>query len=105
MNNIKIAENHQQALKLQNSIEGIHGWIHWQSTYVCIDIHCECGEVFNIKGEFAYNIKCPFCGVIYACNAHIELIKILTVSKEEETILNNLKIESENSKHIIANYI
>lgn len=53
-----------------------HGAIQWKGTDVCIDIRCDCDETFHIDAEFMYNIECPYCGRVYLCNNHIELIQL-----------------------------
>ena len=58
-----------------------HGWIQWQGTDVCMDIYCKCGYHSHIDAEFAFYVKCPYCGTVYECNGNIELIE--TVETEE----------------------
>lgn len=53
-----------------------HGFIQWKGTDVCMDIHCKCGHLSHIDGEYAYNVKCPKCGTVYMCNGNIELIEL-----------------------------
>lgn len=53
-----------------------HGWIQWNGTDVCMDIHCVCGKMSHVDGEFAYHVRCPGCGRVYYCNGHIEFIEI-----------------------------
>ena len=50
-----------------------HGWIQWKNTRVCMDIHCECGEMTHFDGDFCYHIKCCACGRIYECDGNIQL--------------------------------
>lgn len=52
-----------------------HGWVQWKGTNACIDIHCECGVLGHIDGEFVYSVKCPNCGRLYFLNGHIQLIE------------------------------
>jgi hypothetical protein len=49
------------------------GWIQWKGTRVCMDIHCDCGEMTHFDGEFCYHVKCAICGRIYECDGHIAL--------------------------------
>jgi len=53
-----------------------HGWIQWKGTEVCMDIHCDCGELTHVDGDFAYVIICGACGKKYFVNGHVELIEI-----------------------------
>jgi len=53
-----------------------HGWIQWKRTDVCMDIYCECGELSHVDADFCYSVKCPYCGKIYYCDGHIELIEL-----------------------------
>lgn len=75
---MKIAKNRSEAFKIEEKYEGLpHGWIQWKGTDVCMDVHCECGYHSHIDADFAYSVKCPACGSVYACNGHIELIKLI----------------------------
>ena len=63
--------------KLQEDYkEKPHGWVQWKETDVCMDLHCVCGELSHIDGDFAYNVKCGNCGTVFFCNGHIELIEL-----------------------------
>lgn len=53
-----------------------HGWIQWKGAHLCIDIHCECGVLTHVDGEFLYHVKCGECGRVYYCNGHIQLIEL-----------------------------
>ncbi len=52
-----------------------NGWIQFKGTDLCMDVHCSCGEMTHIDGDFVYFIKCSACGKIYELNGHIELIE------------------------------
>lgn len=74
---MKTAKNLEEAWKIEDKYENQpHCWIQWKGTDVCMDFHCECGEHSHIDADFTYAIKCPSCGASYACNGHIELIKL-----------------------------
>ena len=49
------------------------GWLQWKGTNACLDVHCACGELTHIDGEFLYYIKCGKCGAVYECDGHIQL--------------------------------
>ncbi len=51
-----------------------YGWIQWKGTDVCMELNCKCGELTHIDSDFTYHIKCPFCGQVYECDGHINLI-------------------------------
>lgn len=51
-----------------------HGWIQWKGTDVCMDVHCQCGELGHIDADFAYYVGCKACGRVYMTNGHIELV-------------------------------
>ena len=53
-----------------------HGWVQWKGTDVCVDIHCECGEMSHFDGSFMYVVQCPYCNRKYMANGHIQLIEI-----------------------------
>jgi len=73
----KIAKDTKHAWDIQDTQKGKpHGWIQWKGTDVCMDIHCKCGGMSHVDAEFAYHIKCPYCGAVYFLNGHIELIKL-----------------------------
>lgn len=40
-------------------------FIQWKGTNVCMDVNCECGELFHVDGMFAYYVACPVCHAIY----------------------------------------
>jgi hypothetical protein len=74
---VKKAKDVNGAFNIQDKKEGEpHGWIQWQGTDVCMDIHCACGELSHIDEDFAFHVKCPYCGRVYFCNGHIELIEL-----------------------------
>jgi hypothetical protein len=52
------------------------GWIQWKGTEVCMDIHCKCGKMTHIDADFAYNVKCVYCGRIYACDPYVKLTEL-----------------------------
>ena len=74
---MKKATNQEEAWKIQETYEGKpHAWIQWKGTSVCMDVYCACGNHFHIDAEFAYNVKCPSCKLVYMCNGHIELVAL-----------------------------
>ena len=67
----------QDAWNIQDRLnDNVGAWIQWKGTDVCMDIHCKCGEHSHIDASFAYHVKCPYCGTVYFCNGHIELIEL-----------------------------
>lgn len=74
----KTAKDKEEAWNIQRLPDNgqPHGWIQWKGTNVCMDVHCECGELTHVDGDFAYHVKCSNCGAVYFCNGHIELIKL-----------------------------
>jgi hypothetical protein len=57
--------------------EGPYASIHWNATTVCMDVHCECGEMTHIDADFCYHLKCVKCGRVYECDPRVRL-RILT---------------------------
>lgn len=57
-----------------NTNKDPHGWIQFKGTNLCMDVHCKCGHLTHIDGDFIYFLKCVKCGQIYELNGHIELI-------------------------------
>lgn len=81
----KRAKNTEEADRIQETYEEKpHGWIQWKGTDVCMDVHCKCGQIVHVDGDFAYNVRCPYCKTIYMCNPHIELIEL---TEEEPEML------------------
>jgi hypothetical protein len=73
----KKAKDTKAARKIQETYEGKpHGWVQWKGTDVCMDVYCKCGEHSHVDADFAYHVKCPSCGTVYMCNAHIEMIEL-----------------------------
>jgi len=73
----KKAATTQEALEIQDKQEGLpHGWIQWKGTDVCMDVHCSCGVLAHIDGDFIYTIKCGGCGKVYCLSGYIEFIEI-----------------------------
>ena len=52
-----------------------HGWIQFKGSDLCMDIHCKCGEITHVDGEFIYFVECRKCSTVYELNGHIELIE------------------------------
>lgn len=72
----KVAES-KDAWIVQEKYDGLsHGWVQWKGTNVCMDFFCKCGCHSHVDADFAYHVKCPRCGTVYACNGHVELIEL-----------------------------
>ncbi len=52
-----------------------HGSIQWKGSEIVMDVHCDCGTVSHIDGDFVYFLRCPSCGTVYELNGFIQLIK------------------------------
>lgn len=73
--------------KIYNAIHARFTWkategkaqasVQWKGTNVCMDIWCTCGHHSHLDDFFAYSVKCPGCGKVYACNENIELVELL----------------------------
>jgi len=73
----KKAKNAEAALEAQDKRGGMPKcWIQWKGTDVCMDFNCACGKSSHVDADFAYNIKCPYCGRFYSCSGHIEIIEL-----------------------------
>lgn len=72
------AKNTEEAQKVdfKDDRDIAYGWIQWKGTDVCMDINCSCGELTHVDGDFAYHVKCAYCGKVYYCNGHIEFIEL-----------------------------
>lgn len=51
-----------------------YGWVQWKGTDVCMDIHCECGAMSHVDGEFGYVVTCSECGKVYEPQGYVRLI-------------------------------
>lgn len=54
---------------------GMHGWIQWKGTDVCMDIRCDCGELHHVDADFAYNLVLP-CGRVVMVSQHVRLVEV-----------------------------
>jgi hypothetical protein len=54
------------------------GFIQWQGTSVCMDVHCICGALVHIDAAFTFAVQCGECGKCYLCRPFIELIEYET---------------------------
>ena len=52
------------------------GWIQWKGTNVCMDIYCACGEHAHIDDDFAYFLRMPCCGRLYAVGQNVRLYEV-----------------------------
>ena len=59
------------------------GWMQWHGTNLCMDVHCECGELHHVDGRFAYVVKTP-CGRYYRLNSDVPLEAIPEPSADEQ---------------------
>ena len=53
-----------------------HGWVQWKGTDVCMDVHCACGELVHVDGEFAYFVRCVKCGQKYEVGGYVVLYPV-----------------------------
>lgn len=59
-----------------------HGWVQWKGTSVCMDFHCECGELGHLDAEFAYAVKCGACGALYEMSGFVEAHRVESVDHD-----------------------
>ena len=72
-------------------VEGPHGWIQWKGTNVCIDLHCTCGNLGHFDGDFAYAIKCAYCGAIWKLGQNVQFTPLPEEEMEETCIQEGKK--------------
>lgn len=53
-----------------------YGWIQWKGTSVCMDIHCECGEIGHVDAEFLYYVRCPNCKKVFKVSGTVRLFDV-----------------------------
>jgi len=93
---MKKAKTRNETWDLQEKYEGRpHGWVQWKNTTVDMDIHCKCGVVTHIIGEFVYSLECPACGTKYACNGHIELIEFEEFTEDERNTSHHIDYDNQ----------
>ena len=68
-----------------------HGWIQWKGTDVCMDVHCTCGALTHVDGDFVYHVKCVSCGRVYFVNGHVELIEIENTDENSKFIVETVE--------------
>ena len=74
---MKKAKTSKAAWELQETYsKAPHGWVQWNGTDVCMDVHCKCGALTHIDAAFVYHVKCGNCGTVYFCNGHVEFIEL-----------------------------
>ena len=73
---------HNEVWERQRIPEHPSAHIQWKGTDVCMDIYCDCGQQYHIDDSFVYFVKCPYCGSVFMCNPHIELVKLTQEEKE-----------------------
>lgn len=69
-----------------DDIPGPRGWIQWKGTSVCMDLHCECGEMSHFDGDFFYFFECPHCRARYSVGSNVKLHKM---TSEELTAIDD----------------
>ena len=77
-----------EARRLRETKLGVpHGWIQWEGTDVCMDVHCICGTHGHIDADFAYFLKCNDCGRVYITSNYVQLIE---AEPEEIATMHNI---------------
>ena len=56
------------------------GWIQWQGTSVCMDVHCECGYHMHVDREFFFYYECAGCGQKFAVG---QIVKLIPLNEEQ----------------------
>lgn len=63
------------------------GWIQWKGTDVCCDVHCYCGALLHVDGEFAYVVECPHCKRQLWLDGHIEVVELPADLRQDDAIV------------------
>ena len=90
---MKCKNNKEACSRQEMYVDQPHCWIQWKGTDVCMDIHCECGELTHVDAEFAYFVECCECHRKYFVNGHVQLIEIENI---DESVDGSCIILSEN---------
>lgn len=64
-----------------------YGWLQFKGINICMDVHCTCGELVHVDGEFCYNVQCGECGARYELSGFIDLIPIPADLPDPEQML------------------
>jgi hypothetical protein len=56
---------------IEEEPEGVHAFVQWKGTDLCMDFQCECGESMHFDGYFAYVVQCPHCLVEWEMPAFV----------------------------------
>ena len=70
-----------------------HGWIQFKGTELCLDVHCECGEISHIDSDFVYYVECGYCGIIYELSGFIEFNKIENLLEDRKQVCKKSDVE------------
>lgn len=62
-----------------------YGWVQWKGTDACMDIHCACGALGHVDGDFAYRVQCDACGALYYLPGFIELVRLTPEEEADES--------------------
>ena len=65
-----------------------HGWIQYKGTSLCMDVHCKCGSLTHVDGDFVYFVKCGDCGTVYEVSGFVELTEVKELGEFEPHITN-----------------
>jgi hypothetical protein len=57
-------------------------WMQWKGTDACFDFWCLCGAAGHFDGYFAYSVKCPKCGQVWALPRTLALVPIEATTEE-----------------------
>ena len=71
------------------------GWIQWKGTSVCMDIHCKCGEMTHLDGDFTYLIRCSNCKRVYWPQAWVNLKELTGDDLKDAEASENIHETSE----------
>lgn len=84
----KKAKNRTEAFDIEEKFKGEpHGRIQFKGTSLCMDVHCKCGSLTHVDGEYISMVECGQCGAKYSINGHVQFIEIESVSEDEEIMI------------------
>ncbi len=94
-----MSSQNERILTAADIPKGPHCWIQWKGTDVCMDVHCECGELSHVDAEFAYKVKCPGCGKIWHVSPYVRLVPW----EEKDGHLDSCLVEAEGDDPHVKN--
>lgn len=75
---VPYSEVYEKLYGFEKEIQDAHpfGWIQYKGSNICVDIHCDCGELSHYDGDFAYAVRCPYCQKQWVLGQTVRLVEL-----------------------------